>query len=679
MADGLAPEKIETMLSELERSEEKQGPLTRHLPIESSRVIDEAKRTVEVSFSSEEPVNRWFGPEILDHSAEAVDLTRLNELGVVCWSHDQWSLPLGSVVRAWLDPTEKKGKATLRFDSDEEADAVFQKILSGTVRAVSVGYRVNNWEEVPAGETSLDGKYVGPCSIARKWTPYEISPVSIPADPKVGVGRSDAPPFATPKPDAASSRSDNTTRRNGPMTLEELRAAIAAESDAAKRAGLEAELKVREADVQRATEAEAQRINEINALCREANERGANLDAAAFVKDKATVAAVKEAALRALLAPTPSASAGAPQSNTRVTADEMDKLRAAVTDGIMLRAGLKVEKPAEGATAFQGTRLLRVAQEFLEREGKSVRRLTDDEMVREAFTPSSSFANVLSNVANLSVAQGYAGAPLSFEAWAGEGSLPDFKTNTDVRFSEAPSLTKLGPTGEYKMGHFSDSAETVRLETYGEMVAIKRQDIINDAFGVFTTIPMRLAEASKRDINAAVYQLLTSNTYTMADGQALFYAATHFNYVASGAAMSVSSIGDGIVAMGKQKDIGGVRSLNIAPQFVLVPLALMLDAKQLLASTSDPAATNSGVSNPLQNGLTVVADPALDAVDDGLAWYLAAPKSQASIVVYYLNGVKAPYLDQTAPFNVDGVVYRVRHDWVVAAMDYRGIYKNNGH
>ena len=60
---------------------------------------------------------------------------------------------------------------------------------NGTLKGVSVGYRVDSWEEVSAGKTSSDGKFIGPCSIALKWVPVEISIVSVPADPTVGVGR----------------------------------------------------------------------------------------------------------------------------------------------------------------------------------------------------------------------------------------------------------------------------------------------------------------------------------------------------------------------------------------------------------------------------------------------------------------------------------------------------------
>lgn len=153
----------------------------------SVREIDEEKRQVELSFSSEEPYERWFGPEILSHNTGAVDLTRLNEIGCLLYNHDRDKV-IGRIDNAWVE--NGRGKALVTFDSDEDSDKIYQKVKSGTLKGVSVGYQVDSWEEVSAGKVSSDGKHIGPCSIALRWLPYEISIVSIPADPSVGVGRS---------------------------------------------------------------------------------------------------------------------------------------------------------------------------------------------------------------------------------------------------------------------------------------------------------------------------------------------------------------------------------------------------------------------------------------------------------------------------------------------------------
>lgn len=153
---------------------------------EESGTEDAESRRRTLSFSSEEPYTRWFGAEILDHSEGAVDLTRLNDVGVLLFNHDVCFV-IGKVIRAWAE--NNRGYAEVEFDADEDAEKIFGKVKSGTLKATSVRYSVDSWEEVAAGKKSADGRFDGPCSIAKKWTPLEVSIVSVPADPTVGVGR----------------------------------------------------------------------------------------------------------------------------------------------------------------------------------------------------------------------------------------------------------------------------------------------------------------------------------------------------------------------------------------------------------------------------------------------------------------------------------------------------------
>ena len=127
--------------------------------------------------------------EILDHAGGAVDLSRLNTVGVVLFNHDTDAV-LGKVIRAWVE--NNRGMAEIEFDSDDDAEKIFGKVKAGTLKTTSVRYAVDAWEEVKVGAMSADGRFTGPCQIARKWTPLEVSIVSVPADATVGVGRSEA-------------------------------------------------------------------------------------------------------------------------------------------------------------------------------------------------------------------------------------------------------------------------------------------------------------------------------------------------------------------------------------------------------------------------------------------------------------------------------------------------------
>lgn len=166
----------------------RKNQLTRDFNICSLRALERAgnERKFELSFSSEEPYERYWGIEVLDHSEGAIDLTRLSEIGCVLFNHNR-DLVIGKVNRVWVE--NSKGYAEIEFDSDEESEKIYQKVKSGTLKGVSVGYRVDSWEEIAPNKKSADGRFTGPAEIAKKWTPYEISIVSVPADPTVGVGR----------------------------------------------------------------------------------------------------------------------------------------------------------------------------------------------------------------------------------------------------------------------------------------------------------------------------------------------------------------------------------------------------------------------------------------------------------------------------------------------------------
>lgn len=156
----------------------------------SFRALEDDDRSFELSFSSEEPVARWYGSEILSHDEKAVNLERIRQLGVVLFGHrtDSVDNVVGQVTKVWLE--KGRGKAIIRFDDDEASEKVRKKVAGGTLRGVSVGYAVDAWEEVKPGKKSSDGRFTGPCYIAVRWSPLEISIVPVPADGTVGVGRS---------------------------------------------------------------------------------------------------------------------------------------------------------------------------------------------------------------------------------------------------------------------------------------------------------------------------------------------------------------------------------------------------------------------------------------------------------------------------------------------------------
>jgi HK97 family phage major capsid protein/HK97 family phage prohead protease len=156
----------------------KSGPLYRTLTFDRA-AVDEKARTVEVSLTSETPVERWFGMEILDHNKGAVDLSRA-EGGPVLVNHNV-NDQVGVMEDVRLD-SDKKVRATFRFGQSARAKEIWQDVQDGIRKAISVGYRVTDMileASDKAGETYR----------ATKWQIFEGSLVGIPADASVGVGR----------------------------------------------------------------------------------------------------------------------------------------------------------------------------------------------------------------------------------------------------------------------------------------------------------------------------------------------------------------------------------------------------------------------------------------------------------------------------------------------------------
>lgn len=143
--------------------------------------VDKEKRLVPLSFSSEEPVERWFGMEILDHSTGALNLKRLKTGGALLIDHNTRD-QVGVIEDVSVD-ADRKGRAVVRFGRSAKAEEIFTDVLEGIRQNVSVGYQID--------ELMLEKEEKGqpPVYRAVKWTPYEISLVSVPADITVGVGR----------------------------------------------------------------------------------------------------------------------------------------------------------------------------------------------------------------------------------------------------------------------------------------------------------------------------------------------------------------------------------------------------------------------------------------------------------------------------------------------------------
>ena len=679
--------------------------------------IDTENRIVPVSFSSDQPVQRydwWDGyyNEILGHATGNVDLTRLSDLGVSLFNHDP-NQPIGKVLNPDIDSKNRKGTALIQFDSDEASDVIYQKVLSGTLKGVSVGYRVSVWESVEDGEASKDGLYTGPCEIARKWEPFEISIVSVPADATVGVGRSmgdiqqmiqqavsEALEKRKKPPEEPCSDEDDKKRRkppeddpddeDDPDEDDDVEDDDPEDDDSEdddddakpKKRGMEGFTAMKQNAApdlntvrEEAAKTERARVTEIRAMFRSfCGQTGLMEDA--FIDNGATVEETRKALMDdiAKRKATP-----VPQTpEIQFIADDEDKFRAAAVDGLAWRAGLKLAKPAPGFEALRCVNMVDLGRVIYERStGKRFESFDRELLVRE-MVQSSVFAYILQNVADKAMQNAYQLAAVTYPAWTKHGVLNDYKPALRAQLSEVPLLENVGKGAEYKLITLTDAGEWIQLSKRGNLFTITREDILNDDMHALVDFPARWATAARMTINQDVYQTLTTNPKMGYDSTPIF-DPTHNNISTTlKKAPAKDSLQAAIQAMMLQTGLKTATPLNIRPKFILTPVALMFGAKQLLQSAADPVAPNAGAVNVLQDIVTMVTDPLLDVANPA-AWYLAAdPSITDTIEVAFLNGQDTPYIEQQMGFQVDGFTYKIRIEYGVKALDWRGLYLNPG-
>lgn len=610
--------------------------------------VDTDSRTVELSFSSETPYGRWFGDEILCHDEECINLERFNNgLGTLLFNHDRDAV-VGHIEKVWIE--DNRGKALVRFDEDEQSETIFQKVQSGTLQGVSVGYSIKRYEVLDEKDSvSSNGRFKGPDTfVVTDWEPLEISIVSVPADATVGVGRS-AEEIHT----SIDTQEDNT--RMDPKeilkTEEEVKSTPV-------------ETGITQEDLQKAMEQERKRTSEITALFRDFDVEGA---------DEAIVMGVSVDEARAMVMD----QLRARNKGVSVTMGEAesDKFRAAAQDAVLMAAGIPVAEPAQGAQELRGYSMIELARESLRRESDSTVNFGDNmELARAAINSTSTFPAIMANLANKSVMTGFNEAETTYQIWAGKGSNRDFKEAARVALSEAGNLELVPEGGQFQQDFLGEASARTKVATYGKLFSLTRQAIINDDLGLFSKIATKYGSAAKRLVNKMVYAQLTGNV-KMQDNIALF-DTKHGNVAGTGEALSVKAIAKAITAMRRQKGITGEATLNITPKYLVVPPELEVTAYQIVNSTAAVDGVNSGVVNPYKGRFVVVADAELTDPD---AWYLVADATQHdTIEVTYLNGVETPRLETRQGFDVDGIEYKVAFDCGVSALDFRGVYKNAG-
>ena len=614
--------------------------------------IDSEKRSVVVRWSTGAKVLRGgfftepFHEELSLHN-ESVRMDRLRSGAPLLNSHASQHLSdqIGVVEDAWLQ--DGAGYARVRFSGRQDAGPIFQDVKDGIVRNVSVGYRVYKYKDV-----SQEGDPVKTLR-AVDWEPMEISLVPIGADAGANI------------------RSfDRLRTESEKENVNECEIEVRAQTKRIEESMMHIDIETIKKET---LEAERKRISEITTLVRKFN-----LDeafSASLIDQTVSVEEARSQILNKLAERTEKEGNIRNHVDVHVTRDEADTRRSGMIESLLHRYDPKTNKISEKGTPYIGMSLLRLAEEVLVRNHISIRGLTKSDIAQRAFLSTSDFPAVLANVANKTLRQAYELAPQTFRPFVRQVFLPDFKEVSRIQLSEAPKLEKVNQSGEFKYGVLSDAAEKYSLGTFGKIIAINRQVVINDDLEAFTRIPALHGRAAADLESDLVYAVFMANA-VLADGIPLFHA-THTNLETPGAISEVT-LGEGRKLMRRQSGLQRGRDkqlLNIQARYLIVPAALETLAQKQLAAIIPNSSTEV---NPFSGLYTLIAEPRLDD-HSATAWYLAADPAQIdTIEIAYLQGQAGVYTENRQGFEIDGLEIKARLDCAVKAIDHRGLLKNAG-
>jgi len=621
-------------------------------------------RSIEITWTTGATVFRssmWDGPyyEELAVDTQSVRLDRLNSGAPFLNSHDSSSLEsvIGVIERAWIEGGE--GKAIVRFSSRDDVTPIWNDVASGILRNVSVGYLVHAYEKVREEEGT-------PTYRATDWEPMEVSMVAIPADSAAQVRSAESvaevvitEPVADTVLEVPVVASDNPAQQGLSLEtdVEETKVVVSPEPQGGEEVNQE---QVRS----EAIAAERTRTAEIKAAVRSAKIEdvfGDKLVTDGVSIDEARAAIISELARKEEKVTS--------LNSIETVTDQRDVMRSGMTEALMHRIDPK-QKLSDNGRRFRGLTLLDMAREAIEADGVSTRGLSKLELAGRALHGTSDFPIITADVANKTLRSGYENAARTFQSWARQATAPDFKDVRRVQLGEAPSLDKVLESGEFERGTVSEGQEKYRLYTYGKIIGVTRQLIINDDLSAFTRIPELFGRAAADLESDIVYGLLNANG-NMSDGNALFSTA-HKNISASGAAISLATLDAARKAMRKQKGLAG-RYINVTPTYLVVGPDSETSAQQFLSSAY-VANQNSNI-NPFAGSLQIIVDPRIETG----AWYVMADSGQVDTFEYaYLEGEGGVAIETRMGFDVDGMEIKVRHDFGAGVIDYRGMYKNAG-
>jgi len=299
-------------------------------------------------------------------------------------------------------------------------------------------------------------------------------------------------------------------------------------------------------------------------------------------------------------------------------------------------------------------------------------------MLRAAFS-TLSLPSALGDAQNKVLETAYLETPSTWRSFCAVRAVKDFKQNYSLRPAMVGELEEVAGDGELKHGSLSEDVITFRVNTFGRMIGISRQDVINDDLSFLSVIPAELGRAGARRVSDSVFETLLG-----ADGD--YFSAELGNLLAGAdSVLNFGSLVAAITAMRSTTDASG-HNLDIAPRVLLVPPSLEAVARALVSSLTVKWGDGDlpmPEGNALQGSVQVVVEPRLANARftgaSSTAWYLFGSPADLPFIVAFLNGQDRPVVEQAdQPFNTLGVQYRAYIDFGVSLGDFRAAVRADG-
>lgn len=289
-----------------------------------------------------------------------------------------------------------------------------------------------------------------------------------------------------------------------------------------------------------------------------------------------------------------------------------------------------------------------------------------------------SLPNTLASVANKFIRDGWNAVDQTALRIAAITPVNDFKQRSTVSLTADMKFEKVGKDGEIKHGTLGEETYTNQAETYARMLAITRQDLVNDDLGALTSIPRRLGRGAMLKLNEIFWTEFLDNSS--------FFAAGNNNVsTGAGSALGLAGLGAAEVKFRNQTDPNGF-PLGVMPRILLVPPTLYATAATLMNSQMlmSGSTTAAGSSNIWAGRFQVESSPYMESTaftgNSSAAWYLLADPNDVPVIeIVALNGRLEPTIDSAdADFNVLGVQFRGFSDVGVAKQEPRGGVRSAG-